>query len=301
MTSAVAQTAPPLEIFCVDDGSTDGTLGVLRELETAHPNLVRVMTGPNAGAPAARNRGLAEATGDYIQFLDADDVLNPDKLERQTKLAAHPDGPADLVAGTSHGLLLGGSLREMKLGNSNPWLALLAGQLGITTSNLWRRQTVLHVGGWDESWRSSQEAELMSRMLQHGARVVYDVVPSATIYQREGSISHGAGFSHLMRHVRLRVDALDHMRREESLDQEQMQKATDTVFNLIRRVSLVDLERAVAMHNRVIPPAFVPTVSPGSVRSYVWLYRVLGFRGAEAVRAGVRRVRSVLGRADRKD
>src|SRR5690606_32136288 len=75
--SAAAQTHRPLEIICVDDGSTDGTLGVLRELEAEHPGLVRVLAGPNGGAPAARNRGLKEARGEYVQFLDADDELAP--------------------------------------------------------------------------------------------------------------------------------------------------------------------------------------------------------------------------------
>jgi glycosyltransferase involved in cell wall biosynthesis len=65
--SALAQTLPPLEIICVDDGSLDGTLGVLQSLRQAHPHLIRVIAQPHAGACAARNRGLEAARGEWIQ------------------------------------------------------------------------------------------------------------------------------------------------------------------------------------------------------------------------------------------
>jgi glycosyltransferase involved in cell wall biosynthesis len=78
--SAIAQTWPYKEIIVVDDGSTDRTLAVARQFESKG---VRVVTQPNQGAAAARNKAFSLSTGDYIQWLDADDLLSPDKVTRQ--------------------------------------------------------------------------------------------------------------------------------------------------------------------------------------------------------------------------
>ncbi|MCS6910324.1 MAG: glycosyltransferase [Anaerolineae bacterium] len=88
IASALAQTRPPDEIIVVDDGSTDGTSDVARQ----YADRIRYVYQPPHGAPAARNRGLALATGDAIAFLDADDIWLPTKLEAQlTALEAQPE------------------------------------------------------------------------------------------------------------------------------------------------------------------------------------------------------------------
>ena len=70
-----------IELICVDDGSTDGSLGILRSYE-AEDDRVCVMTQANAFAGAARNRAISIARGDYITFLDADDLLVSDAVQR---------------------------------------------------------------------------------------------------------------------------------------------------------------------------------------------------------------------------
>jgi len=78
--SAIAQTWQHKEIIVVDDGSTDNSLHIARGFEADH---VRVLAQENAGASAARNAGLRAAQGEYIQFLDADDLISPDKIAAQ--------------------------------------------------------------------------------------------------------------------------------------------------------------------------------------------------------------------------
>jgi len=91
LESALTQSWPHKEIILVDDGSTDDSLAIARRFESRG---IRALSQPNCGAAAARNAGLRQTRGDYVQFLDADDVLAPDKIERQLSRLTISSGPA---------------------------------------------------------------------------------------------------------------------------------------------------------------------------------------------------------------
>ena len=87
--SALAQTHPHCEIIVIDDGSTDGTG---EWVQVHYDSRIRYHWQPNGGVARARNTGLHLAQGDYIQFLDADDILSPEKVARQVAhLESHPE------------------------------------------------------------------------------------------------------------------------------------------------------------------------------------------------------------------
>ena len=80
LDSVINQTLRDIEIICVDDGSTDGSLAILREYQEKDSR-VSVYMQPNLNAGAARNHGLRYAKGEYLSFLDSDDFFERNMLE----------------------------------------------------------------------------------------------------------------------------------------------------------------------------------------------------------------------------
>jgi O-antigen/teichoic acid export membrane protein/glycosyltransferase involved in cell wall biosynthesis len=120
LKSALAQTWPRTEIIVVDDGSKDATVAIARQFE---PRGVRVISQRNQGASAARNNAFSQCHGDYIQWLDADDLLAPDKIAKQMEF---------VMAGGSKETLL-----------SSPWGRFMYrhSRARFIPSDLWRDLT----------------------------------------------------------------------------------------------------------------------------------------------------------------
>jgi len=105
IASVMAQTYMDFELILVDNNSTDNTLRIL-ERWAINSSRIRVLQEKGKGASRARNLGMSVARGNWIQFLDADDLMLPDKLERQIKLVK-PETP--LLVGTPKYLRLDGT------------------------------------------------------------------------------------------------------------------------------------------------------------------------------------------------
>jgi hypothetical protein len=106
--SALRQDYPPelLDVVVIDDGSTDSTAEIVRELAGAHPGRVRLVQQRNAGYVAATNRALSEGTGEMLALLDADDMWLPAKTRRQVEMLTERPGLgmvfADMVVVDAH-------------------------------------------------------------------------------------------------------------------------------------------------------------------------------------------------------
>jgi glycosyltransferase involved in cell wall biosynthesis len=159
LSSARAQTYPNIEIIVIDDGSADATPEIA-EAAARVDKRVRVIHQRNAGVAAARNRGIAEALGDYVAPLDADDVWHPRNVALQVE-ALRAAGPgaalsyAWFVSIDQHGRFLGfGRSNRLSL-RREVVLGLMAGNfIGNGSSTVMRRSSVEAVGGYDASLRT---------------------------------------------------------------------------------------------------------------------------------------------------
>lgn len=279
--SVLAQEHTDLEIICVDDGSTDGTAALLQEHAARHPDRIRVLHQENRGASAARNAGMRVSTAEYLQFLDADDMLAPSKIALQVKLITADERP-DLIVGDYETVMPDGLLLPVEAIHGREWLGLIRTRLGCTCSNLWRKQAVEAAGGWPENLGSSQDYTLMFGMLRNGCTVVWDRLDRTIIFKREtGSISQSGIAANWRRYIDLRWRIKQHLVGLDPLKYRHEIAVLDQyLFMALRILAEHDPKEAAADHRRMIPKRFTPEVNRATTERYVLLYKLLGFAGA---------------------
>ena len=202
IASVLAQTFTDLEVIVINDGSTDGTLDLVSSIADDSPagtlrERIRVFSYPNGGQAASRNRGISHALGEFLAFIDADDLWTPQKLEAQLQaLREHPDAAiayswsdciderGNYLRPASHITLNGDVLQPLFLVNfidngSNPLICKTA----LET-----------VGGFDEMMPPSEDWDLWLRLAEHYPFVC---VPQPHILYRQSTSSQSANLYRL--------------------------------------------------------------------------------------------------------
>ncbi len=193
LASALGQTHPRCEIIVVDDGSRDETLARARGVADAHPDRVRVVTQTNAGASAARNHALRLARGEFIQYLDADDLLSPRKIELQ--LARLASAPADALATCRWGRFET-SPAETRFVDEEvfrdfapaDWLLLHVEECRMMHPAAWLcpRTVIDAAGPWDESLSLNDDGEYFARAVLVSSGMAFTADADAATYYRSG-------------------------------------------------------------------------------------------------------------------
>lgn len=175
--STLAQTHRDFELLLIDDGSTDRTLPIMQQY-AARDARVRVITHENWGITRSRNDGTDRARGDWIAVMDADDVMLPERLERQAAfLAGHPE--VDVTACLAiyineRSKIIG---RKAKPQFTHPRAAPAALERGdvilvLHSGMVVRRAAVQAVGGYREAFMLADDADLMCRLVEAGYLLV---------------------------------------------------------------------------------------------------------------------------------
>lgn len=280
LESILAQDHQDLEVLCVDDGSKDDSAACIEAIARTAPrgHIIRLVHQENRGATAARNHGLRESTGTYVQFMDADDLLLPRKIGHQVRLA-QKNGLPDLIVGSFKIIEADGRVQQERYytRKGDLWIHLMRTDLGNTISNLWKRSAVEAVNGWDETMRSSQEYDLMFRILRFTDSVHFDAEMYSIVRKREtGSITQTNLGANWIRYVNLRTRIIDHLRTSRTTHG--LKEFHQFLFDSIRVLYEHDPKAALEFHAKELPKDFHPVPSPTTGSNYLVLYRILGFR-----------------------
>lgn len=192
--SALGQTWIKLEIIVVDDGSTDNSAEIIR----GFGDRIKAEFGPNRGASAARNKGIGLAGGDFIQFLDADDLLAPNAVE--DRVSALEASGADVAYGDwrrfevdDDGSRHFGEIVDKRVDDIHidAEIACATAFWAPPVALLYGRHIVDAIGGWHEGLPIVQDARYLFDAARRRAKFIH--VPGVSGFYRNSavSLSHG--------------------------------------------------------------------------------------------------------------
>ena len=281
--SCLAQSYPAIEIIVIDDGSTDGSLEIIQ----SYGDRITYKTGPNKGGNHARNLGFSLSKGSYIQFLDADDYIKPQKIEKQVQFLEETG--ADAVYGDwqhqYHDDSIEVILGDAKIsGNQSDILKSLLSDWWVSPACLlFRRSAVEASGGWDETLKAGQDRDFFLAAVMGGAQVVYQ--PGCdSVYRRYGNVtvSSASQERYIENHLRILEKYEARLSQEQRLSDTYKDALAQSYFIIARKY----LETNPALYSQFLERTL--SLSPkfqaqGSERTFLYslVQKLVGFRKLE--------------------
>jgi hypothetical protein len=214
-----------------------------------------------------------EAVGEWIQFLDADNELLPQKIDNQ--MALTHSAAVDIIIGNRVKIqTFNGQTEEWidKAVTTDPWIGLITSKLNSTSANLWRKAALQKVGGYTETWETSEDYELIFKLLKENANVVFCPFAETIVHMRQNSLSRSTDTNRrcvvLGNALRLRVEIRAYLKKEGRLTR-RYQEAIDR-YILERLKNIEQLDPVFAQQER-------KAIGFQVAASAVFLHRTRGF------------------------
>jgi glycosyltransferase involved in cell wall biosynthesis len=206
--SALAQTYEPKEVIVIDDGSTDGSVEIIRSFEPR----IHLIERPRSGLPATRNAGYRVAKGELIQCLDADDLLDPEKLEVQVPLALRA-GPRTLTCCRARVISRGSNEARYEYDcnwTGGDFFHACNSIIQAAMPLFWREQ-IARVNGQREELPCNGDLDLIMRLVADGNRLSGLSLCGVTIRKQDESMTSRPNWINsavldIVRHMRLRLE-----------------------------------------------------------------------------------------------
>jgi glycosyltransferase involved in cell wall biosynthesis len=272
VNSVIAQQAVEIELIIVRNHHDAAEPTVLQSL----PPNAKVLHQPIRGSAYARNTGLQAATSAWVQFLDVDDLLLPEKLDQQVKVSG-----ADVVVSPTLFQTHAGKQKASKWLADDIWVGLLNSGLGSTSSMLWKREALLEIGGWNTAIESHQEYELLFRILKNGYTVVALNRTDTIVRERKsGSITLSSQPVRNKEGIHLRESIWQYLTDHGMQTEARKQAFLQYMFRQLRGLYRRDRNQALALFQKYFDDKkFVPAEI--GIPGYRAIYTVLGFSRTE--------------------
>jgi glycosyltransferase involved in cell wall biosynthesis len=289
ITSALAQDYPNKEVIVVDDGSTDASFKIIQ----AFGDRVRSYPGPHMGGNAARNRLTSLARGEWLQYLDADDYLLPEKLTRQVDLLAFSES-ADVIYAPviCQSPLSPGTEHVTRIQSDDEILNFIRWEPFQTTGMLFRRQAVLDAGGWNENQPCCQEHELLLRLLQTGSHFMAAKERGSIYRVSKGSVSRKDPLRVIRARMEITDRAVEYLRSIGGLTRERRKAVFVARMESARSSVANDPEFAEELCKKAFAVAGLWGISSPALRlRYRIAFWLLGFQRTERLATSMRKRR----------
>ena len=285
--TALAQTWANKEVIVLDDGSTDGSIDVIRKFAKE----VRIEKQINGGQNVSRNRLTELSRGDWLVYLDADDELATDSLEKKMAMS----NGADAVYGTIEVASFAGVEKTRSTfypapSVKDPIVAAFNWAFPNTSAFLFRKDAIVKAGGWNTAIKNCTDYDMYFRLLLNDAS--FRPAPDAVSLYRQWSLTQ-AVYESPLRKARGRLELMQsvavHLANTGRLTEEREDAFEQATFGVARMIAQFDYREASRIHARLKEqnPGFFPKTASCLFQA---AYRLLGFGFAERLAKTLRKV-----------
>jgi glycosyltransferase involved in cell wall biosynthesis len=282
------------EVIVIENGSTDKSLQIAGRYR--HRIKLIETKAPLANGNVARNLGLEQATGDWIQFLDADDYLKPDKIASNLQAASSVSDCDAVYSPVIEETCRTGEVTDQHTtdysDSEDIYLRWIRWKLCQTGGVLWRRQSLQKIGGWNADFSHCQDNEVCLRALHNMLSFAFDPHPRA-VYRIYGEQTVSRKNPNTVSHTKseLQLEMLRWLESQDRATTAHRQAVGQALFENARMVARTHIDTAAQLLRRCRTECKLVLRGPAAPLSYRLSFRFLGFANAERL-ARLRRLKN---------